>query len=298
MTSLHRLGELYTAAQDVATGRTKIELVSLADTTTWHMDQAIRKLTAVLEDGDTTPLADLVSCARSLRWILLTEPFPVRHSITRAERTRDLTALVTRCAHTVAATLHGTLHELVSLAESARAEAVPPAGELLLQSLDEIGWADCVAVLASTRAAHGTQKWFEELGLSVPVASVRQHARLDVHDSAFYIGPPSLFGPAVTTAPRARNITYIFGSWVRDRSLPRTNIAAYAEGASTLRPRLYEVGDQPRPRSTPPQPEPTLYPEPVWRPAPSERAPRPDDVMARQVLLGGGCRSCSTPTGN
>ncbi|MFD7487409.1 hypothetical protein [Streptomyces mirabilis] len=288
MSQLRRLTELYTVAEDVAEGRSSLELVSIADQTAWHIDQILRSLTAALSDGSATPLAAVVACARSLRWRLLTEPFPIRHGVARSARAYELEQMATRCMTSVDDVLHTPLRELILLTQAIHTDTVPPTGELLLQSITEIGAADCVVILASPRAAEGTQDWFDEENLRAHVASDSQHSQLAVHDTAYYIGPPSLFGASATASPRARNITYMFGSWVRDRRIPRLRLAVYAEGTPALRIRTFQVGDQPDLRSQPPSVVMDLRPEPVWSPPPTNRVVRPDDVMARQILLGGG----------
>ncbi|URN13210.1 hypothetical protein LUW77_21825 [Streptomyces radiopugnans] len=180
------------------------------------------------------------------------------------------------------------MHELALVTQAVHTDTVPPTGELLLQSITEIGAADCVVILASTRAAQGTRDWFTELDLRAHVASDSQHPQLAVHDTAYYIGPPSLFRASATASPRARNITYMFGSWVRDRRIPRLRLTDFAEGTPALRIRTFQVGDQPALLSEPHPVVPDLRPEPVWTPPPPDRVARPDNVMARQILLGGG----------
>ncbi|MFF9078909.1 hypothetical protein ACF1BR_04400 [Streptomyces rubiginosohelvolus] len=288
MSRLQQLAAFYEAAQDLATGRTSVELVSLADPTASHLNELIRGLTNHVQNGDMAPLADLVACARSLRWHLLTDPAPFGPGTARSGRAQDLAELSSRYVQSVDPDLRPVLEKLASLSKAVRESMTPPAGTLLLESLEEIGLTDCIVVLASTRAAHSTEGWFRELGLSVPVATSRQHVQLTMHGTAFYIGPPSLFGPVPTTAPRAWHVSYLFGSWVRDRSLPRPRIAAYVEGSSAPRSRLYKVGDQPRATVPPTAPEDSLLLTPLW-PAPEPpRAPQPDEVTARKVLLSGG----------
>nr|WP_159047576.1 hypothetical protein [Streptomyces antibioticus] len=288
MSRLQQLIELYRVAEEVAEGRSRLELVSIADQTAWRVDQILRSLTAALGGESATPLADVVACARSLRWCLLIEPFPVRHGAARFARAREIEALATRCIRSVDDALHEPLRELILLAQAVCADTLPPTGELLLQSIREIGAEDCVVILASARAAQGTQEWFGELDLRAQVASDTHHSQLAIHDTAYYVGPPSLFRPSVTASPRARNITYLFGSWVRDRRIPRLRLAEFAEGASSLRIRTFQVGDQPALPAKLASVAPDLRPEPVWTPPPADRAACHDDVMARQVLLGGG----------
>lgn len=289
MTRLGYIEDVYAASGSMVHEEGAVELVSVADERGAALDRATRELSIEVESGEFEELRDLLASARRLRWHLSASPFPALYEPRRADLVAVLLQLAERCKLMVGSETRRVLDDLALAAGAAHAGETPPLGEFLLQSLHQVVIdTRCVVVVSGTRAAAATRSWFNALSIAAPVVSDRDKARQEVFQIAYLVGSPPLFGPAAVGAPRARQLVYMFPSWIIDRKLPVTAFSEHAEGGIRPRPRLRRIGPEPhipqRLRDT----EGQLAPEPIWKQA-RPRLPRgTDEVHARQVLLCGG----------
>src|SRR5690606_16339745 len=97
------------------------------------------------------------------------------------------------------------------------------------------------------------------------------------------------------TAPIAKDVRFLVPAWFGDRSIPRSAIAAYAEGAIEIEARVITEGDTGEPGPELPdavqgedEDEESLLPQPVWdNLRDADREPTSEEVAARKVLLSG-----------
>ena len=285
MSRLAQIGELYRAAANISRGA--VELRTVLDEAGAGLDSALRRLVIRLRDEDQEPWLELLALARQLRWRLASNPAPA------AFRTSDeelRVALATACERRKLSTDHSMqalLDDLVRAAGHA-GEQDRPTGVALLEYLAKSDHGTVMVVTASGRAQAATRDWFDDLSISVPVLRGNFGRHTEVADHAYAIGWPPLFGPALLTAPRARTITYVLPSWVKDRTLPATALAAYAEGA--IRPGRKVIASEQEPVPDEPMGNviDPLAPTPIWPRHEPTRAPRSDEALTRKVLLGGG----------
>jgi hypothetical protein len=288
MTRLADIGNLYAASGSMGVAGGAIGLFAIADSAGERLDRAVRELGREVNLGTVDVLGELFAAVRRLRWRLATEPFPSEHDPSRAELFAGLANLTTRCRLMVGSETRWILDDLLQGATAASGAATPPIGEFLLRSLREDVSGDCVVILSARRAAEGVRSWFRELDIAVPVLVDRERAGLEVHRAAYLIGAPPVFSPAVFGAPRARELAFLFPSWVQDRTLPMTEFSVDAIGSIRPRTRTHKIGDDAfipdRLRCV----EDQLRPEPAWV-RPKFRLPvGGDEVHARRVLLCGG----------
>jgi hypothetical protein len=126
-------------------------------------------------------------------------------------------------------------------------------------------------------------------GLAVTANAERM--QLEWVDQTYVVGPPRIFPACLVTAPLAAEVGFLLPSWFGDRSVPRSAIADYADGAIRIKARLHTVGDvsTQTDAGTPEMvSEDSLLPRPMWgtRQSP-DREPSADEVEARKVLLSG-----------
>jgi len=282
---LTQVADRYQAAGALAQGT--IELHAVSDKAGAYLDAALKRLVIQLREEDPEIWQELLAVARQLRWRLATNPAPT------AFRVRDdelLTVLEDACQRRKLAADQPTqllLEDLARRAEHACAQD-RPTGEVLLESLRDLDYESCVVVTASGRAQSATRDWFDDLGIFVPVLRGSFREQSDVVEQAYAVGSPVLFGPPLLTAPRARALAYVLPSWVQDRTLPTSSLAGYAEGAIRPARKIFKIGPEPVLDDPPAVVGDPLAPLPVWSRQLSSRAPRPDEALARKVLLGGG----------
>jgi len=285
MTGMSQIADRYQAAEDLARGI--VELHAVADEAGAYLDVALKRLIIQLRAEDPEIWQDLLMVARQARWRLATNPAPAAF---RSDDDELLVALLAACRRRRLAADEQTqllLEDLARRAEEAHARD-RPTGEVLLESLRDLDYQACVVITASGRAQNATRSWFNDLGISVPVIRGSFREQADVVEQAYAVGSPSLFGPSLLTAPRANALTYVLPSWVQDRSLPKSSLADYAEGAIRPERKIFKIGREPLLDDPPAVVEVQLVPAPVWSRQAPPRPPRADEVLARKLLLGGG----------
>jgi hypothetical protein len=284
MIRLTQIADRYEAAGAVARGI--VELDAVSDAVGAQLDIALKRLIIQLREEDPEIWQELLAVARQLRWRLATNPAPAAF---RVGDDKLLAGLEDACQRRKLAADQATQTSLEDLARRAEHACVQdrPMGKALLESLRDLNYESCVVVTASGRAQSATRDWFDSLGISVPVLRGSFREQAEVVEQAYAVGWPVLFGPALLTAPRARSLAYVLPSWVQDRTLPTSALADYAEGAIRPARKIFKIGTEPVVDEPSAVVEDQLTPLPVWSRHSSSRAPRPDEVLARKVLLGG-----------
>src|SRR6266511_2534933 len=261
MSRLAYVGDLYAVSGAIGGATSVVDLFAIADPAGASLDRDVRELSRDVQEGTIELLAELLA---------------------------DLKNVASQCRVMVGSDTRWILDELVRSADAVNSQAIRPLGEFLLQSLREAGGAGCVLVLSGSRAAAGARSWLSELEVAVPVVSDRERAGLEIHDKAYLVGAPPLFGPAVFGAPRGQGLAYLFPSWIQDRALPTADFSTYAEGSIKPRTCLHRIGQEAfipeRLRNV----EDQLIPDPVWRRTKPRLPVGEDEVHARRVLLSGG----------
>jgi hypothetical protein len=285
MIDLALIRDRYQAAALVAAGTA--ELVEVADESGAYLDAALKRLISHLQPEDPEVWQEVLAIGRQLRWRLATNPSPASF---HADGDEIVDALVGVCERRILASDVATRQLLQDL--SARADSAyrshRPVAAVLLESLADLECESCIVVAASGRAENSIRNWFTSIGVEAPVLRASRRDQPRVVEQAYVIGSPSIFSPSLLTAPRARSITYIFPSWVQDRSLPKSPFSDVAEGAIRPRKRIFKVGKEPVLADPPVDVEDELIPQPVWSRDSVLRPPRHDEVLARKVLLAGG----------
>lgn len=286
MSRLEGLNDRYSAAAAVATNG--IELLSVADSSGAYLDAAIKELTELLHQDGAELWGDLLAAARQLRWRLVTEPLPISENPELGQMAGALARQAVQTKPRVGAEAAAILDRLADAATTLQTTDLP-VGDLLLRCLREVGFESCLVMTVSPRAEAVVARWFTTLGLMVPIARAAWRDGSGVFEQIYAVGPPRLFPPSMVSSPRTWALTFLFPSWESNRSLPRSPISAFAEGAICPRSRTFLEGTEPVLAVPKPDVSDDLVPAPVW-PTPSAptRPPREDDVEARRVLLSGG----------
>lgn len=272
-------------AASSALTREGVELVAVGDPAGARLNAAIIKIRLAARDDGPELWEGLLQPAVALRWRLITQPQAQSFNPGLAEAAAAVVDAAARMRSAVGDQA-ALLLDAISDAASEVAAADPVVGAVLLQSIQEAGAEQCLVLAARPRAAVGIADWLAQHGVAVTaVGGVRQTAVFAAQGYA--AGHPAAFSPSIVTAPTVAALSFLFPAWVTDRSIPRSAIARYAEGAPSIRSRLHREGAA-ETVALPAEPvEDQLTPQPIWTIRVSTHRPRSDEVLARRVLLSG-----------
>jgi hypothetical protein len=285
MNRIDVLHERYAACVRLA--RTGVEVVVIGDPAGARLNVAVRRLTVLARDEGGSYLDALVGAAKALRWRRITQPQPVALN----SSVQQLSAEVVKQA----GRLRGAIADQELLDELAASASLVAAtdsevGTTLLRSIKEVGVESCVVVAASKPAMSGLQDWLADDGVLVLTAAELQRDQ-PRRDQAYVVGPPRFFRSSLVTAPVTDGVSYLLPAWFGDRSIPRSVISSYAEGAIRVEARVFTEGDATEPGAgLPAGPEDydEYLPQPAWGShCDGDREPSSDEVEARKVLLSG-----------
>lgn len=285
MTAIDALNRRYAACAGLM--RNGVQIVAVGDPGSARFNAAVRRLLIAHRDDGPGLWDDLVGAAKALRWRLITQPQPIRHNDGLVQLAHEVQRQARRLRGAVAD--RSLLDDLTDSA-SELALRDPVVGSSLLRDCVEADPATCVVVAASRSAQVGLESWLGSLGILVMTVGdlSRQHPN---RDQAYAVGPPRFFSSSFVTAPVTAEVTFILPAWFADRSVPRSAIADYAEGAVRISSQVFtegELADTQPDSTTDPDIEDDFLPQPVWgvRTA-RDREPNADEVEARKILLSG-----------
>lgn len=263
-----------------------VEIVRVADPYGTRLNLAARKLLSVMREGDPEPWADLAGAVNAVRWRLITRPQPASMNTGLRELAEHVAAQ--------ANLLRGAAPEeelLDELAEAAQAvsEVEPALGAVLRSSIEEVGPSACIVVPASGAARADIQCWLSDLPVRVMTTGDLRRKEPQA-EKVFAVGPPRFFRPSLVTAPPADEVSFILPSWFSDYTVPKSEIAPYADNAIQVTSRVFTVGDANviSADAADSGTEEALQPAPEWGSYPPlTREPANDEVIARKILLSG-----------
>ncbi|MGN6405681.1 hypothetical protein [Sinomonas sp.] len=285
MSRIEALDRRYAASSSLI--RHGVEIVAVADPAGARLNAACRQLMLRVDEDGPGLWDDLLGSVKSLRWRLMTHPQPIDLN----PALRDGAAEVIRQTRRLRGAVEqdSLLDELAAAAEGAIAQD-PALGAILLRSAEEVGANDCVVVAANASARAAMGEWLRPQGVSVLTASSLQRAKPGIEQS-YAVGPPRFFGPSLVTAPTTDAVSFLMPAWFRDRQIPHSVLAPYAEGAIRVKARLFVEGDPTEPKfqvEDEEEFEKELLPQPIWGSPPSPgREASSDEVEARKLLLSG-----------
>lgn len=264
-----------------------VEILAVGDPTGAQLNAAYRRLVLRASEDGPGLWDDLLGSVKSLRWKLMTHPQPIDFN----PALRDGAAEVCRQARRLRGAVadDALLDELTTAAAGVNTQA-PVLGGVLLRSVQEVGATDCVVVGASFSAVAAMSDWLGPLGINVLTVTSLRHTKPGVEQS-YAIAPPRFFGPSLITAPRTDAVSFLMPAWFRDREIPSSVLAPYAEGAIRIKARVFMEGDLAEPQ--PPNEEEEEFeegflPQPFWGILQSpEREPLSSEVEGRKLLLSG-----------
>lgn len=285
MTKVRALNQLYAASAAVA--REGVEIIAVGDPVGARFNRAVQRLAQAVREDGSDAFDDLTGAAKALRWRAVTQPQPVASNLALIDGAQRVGQQVRRLRGSVAD--EQLLDELEAAALS-MAASDPVLGQVLLQSLGEVGPAECVVVAASVAARNAVEAWLGNLGTVVLTAGdlERQRPR---GTQLYVIGPAVFFKPSLVTAPVIGTISFLTPAWFADRSIPSSPFALHAEGAIRVRARVFEEGDtsQESTETIDPETAEEFQPQVKWgRRKSPDREPGPDEVEAHKVVLNGG----------
>lgn len=284
MSRIALLNQRYTASASLV--RNGVEVIAVGDPLGAVFDGAARQLLRAARDDGPGLWDELVGAVKALRWRLVTHPQPLAHNPAVRDGADQVALQARRLRGAVA---NDAMLDAFAAAAGTVAGSDPPHGATLLRSIEEVGAPDCVVVAASKAAQAGLDCWLAELGVRVTTASELEREQLRV-EQAYVAGPPRFFRASLVTAPTTNAVSFLMPAWFSDRSVPRSVLAAYAEGAIRITARLFTEGDVTAPpgEASATDIEDDFLPQPMWgtRQSP-DREPTSDEVVAHKVLLSG-----------
>lgn len=284
MSRVESLNLRYAASASIA--RHGVEIVAVSDPVGARLNTVVRGLLNVVRDDGSELLEDLVGAAKALRWRLLTQPQPLKFNADVQSAVGQVSRQVQRLRGAVGH--EALLDELVAAAQAVE-ESDPPVGTILMRSIEEVGFGSCLVVAASTTARAGLQPWLEALGVAVLTAGNLEREQ-PLLDQAYVVGPPRFFRSSLLTAPVIDAVSFVIPTWFGDYSIPRSVIAPYADGAITIKARVFTEGEAEESGSQLPdnEVEEDFLPQFAWGSRESgEREPGTEEVEAQKVLLSG-----------
>lgn len=286
MSRIDALNQRYAASASLV--RNGVDVIAVGDPNGARFNVALRRVLFVVREDGPGLWDDLVGAAKALRWRLVTQPQPLELNPALRDGAEEVARQVRRLRGAVSSANESLLDELVEAAQVV-SSSDPLLGSVLRRSIEEVGSTDCVVVAASKPAAVGLESWLASSGVSVLTASQLERQPVEVED-AYVVGPPRFFRSSIVTAPATTAVSFLLPAWFGDRSIPRSAIADYADGAIRIEARVYTEGDT----SEPPSPvakdevEDDFLPQPVWgQHSTADREPTSDEVVAHKVLLSG-----------
>lgn len=283
MNRIDALNKRYAATRAIS--QNGVEIVAVGDPTGARLNAAVRRLTAQssIEGGEY--LYDLLGAAKAMRWVRLTQPQPESYGSRLLHLANEIERLCRRMRGAIAD--ESILEELATAALEV-VETPSPVGEMLLRSCIEVGIGNCIVVAVGRPAVAGLSTWLLEQ--KIPVVTTREFTNTTVeYEQAYIVGPPRFYESSLTTSPSTSSMSFLLPSWFHDRVIPQTAIAAYAEGAIRVRPRIFMEGDITEPEGNlQPDTEDEFLPQPLWGGTESEsREPSSEEVVAHKILLSG-----------
>lgn len=288
MSRIVRLDQRYSAS--AALVRHGVEIIAVHDELGARFDSVTRRLFRLIQQDGPGVWEQLAGAAKALRWRLVTDPVPFENSAQTLLASDQVGHQARRLTGAVSDV--GLLRE-ISEAAAALAGRDPLVGRVLLESLDEVGPGSALVVAASARSRESLANWLADRGTRVVTLGDLERVE-GPEEIAYFVGPPRFFKSNAVTAPLTEEVSFFIPAWFGDRTIPSSAIAQYAEGGIRIAARVVEVGDTTAPLSDQEVPEVSpiseedLLPKPEWGTRASEdRAPNPDEVEARKVLLSG-----------
>lgn len=287
MNRIQNLNQRYAASSVLA--RSGLEIVAVGDPAGARFNAAVRRLVVALRDDGPGLWDDLVGVSKAMRWRLITQPQPMQFNPGLVQLAGEVGRHARRLRGAVVD--QSLLDDLeASAAALAHADRESVVGTELLRACLEVGVRDSVVIAASKPAQAGLESWLQKHGITVLTAGELERDQPD-RDQAYVVGPPRFYRSSLVTAPVTDGVSFLVPAWFGDRSVPRSAIAPYAEGAIRIEARTFTVGDASEPEQNVPveaEDEDVYLPQPVWGSRQSsDREPSSDEVVAHKVLLSG-----------
>jgi hypothetical protein len=288
MNRVAAVNERYLATSAVV--RDGVSVLVVADKNGTALNNAIRAITRIAADDGDDLWAQVIGAAKSLRWRLAFRPQPLEFNRSVVSAVDAVIEQSNAIRPALGEDGIGLLNALTDAAQRIAGED-PAVGAYLLESVMEVGPADCFVVADGTSSRGEIGSWLGPLGFRVLSPGMLADANL-IADIAYVVGPPKLMRGSLVTAPPTPEVSYFVPSWFADLTLPGTAIADYAEGAIRPTVRVFELGSiKTHGSETVQDAEPleSFAPPPIWGSSRSDdREPGVDEVAARKVLLSGG----------
>jgi hypothetical protein len=285
MNRITQLNRNYAASGHLA--QSYVSVFAVGDPAGARMNAVVRRLLVNARDDGNDMWGDLVGAAKVLRWRMLTQPQPIEFNAALVDGVSELRRQIQRFRGAVA---DDALLDELAAAAGALGGVDPPMGDILFESVLEVGVAQCVVVASNKTAQDGLASWLRNAGVDVlTVGGLRR--KIQPVDQAYVVGPPRYFQSSLVTAPATFEVSFLVPTWFGDRSIPHSVIATYADGAIRIEAREFPVGDtrEPERDGLTAEIEDEFLPQPNWGLGiGTSREPGADEVVARKVLLSGG----------
>lgn len=284
MSRIEALNRRYAASASLA--RHGVEIVVVGDPSGARLNVAARRLLTAVRDDGPGLWDDLVVAVKSLRWRRVTQPQPTEFNPGIKQGAEEVGL---QARHLRGAVVNEDLLDELGAAAEEVAEIESAIGLSLLHSIEGHESEACVVVAANRPARAGLEGWLSERGVLVLTAGELEREQPRV-DRAYVVGPPRFFKSSLVTAPVSNEVSFLVPAWFGDRTVPRSAIAPYAEGAISIEGRLVAVGDtsESESQASASEVDDDLVPEPLWgSPQSPDREPTSTEVEAQKVLLSG-----------
>lgn len=282
MTRVTSLNQRYAAC--AALVKAGIQIFAVGDPAGARFSAVVRRLVALDREDGGSYLDDLVGASKALNWRRITQPQPLEFNLGLREAVDEVTMQSARLRGAIA---DQELLDDLAAAAALLASNTSPLSSELLSAIEEVGARSCIVIAASKQAAAGLDSWLRQHKVPVVTAGELEGGHLQ-REQAYVVGPPRIYRHSLVTAPVTAEVSFLLPAWFRDRKVPRSPIAAYAEWAIQVEARVFTLGDtaEPVPDLADAEDEGRYLPQPVWGTRRSEeREPTAEEVNARKLLL-------------
>lgn len=264
-----------------------VSIFAVGDPAGAQLNAAIRRTLFVLGTERREVWNEVLQAANALRWRRMLQPQP-REFQTQEHLIDDIVRRATRLRNLVS---EGALLDLIAEAAVAVGETDPPAGAVLLESIQEVGPQACVVVAGNRTARTSLATWLDEVGATVLVPSELDTVDAGV-ETSYVVAPPIFMPTSVVTAPVTPEVTFVMPAWFGNRAVPPSALGVHAEGQIIVKATVHQIGDVTEPENAvadDEEIEDVYFPQPVWGTrASGDREPASEEVEAWKVLLAGG----------
>lgn len=236
---------------------------------------------------NTDVFLEVIARLRNLRWKWSTVPGPIVTAPSESTFIDMLRRSLISLEPSLGALQKGIVRRCLEIIDYVESNPISPITEVLIESLQDGQEESLCVVIANTQCIPDSKAWLQSQGYRGMAVPRSDMSGTPPQDQLILIGTPNLFGPGAYTAPRSSRQMYIYPAWVPVKALPESRLGRWMDAPIVRERKVFPVGSVTPARGSSDLEQGLPELEPVWTEV-DNRAPRPEEVLARKVMLAGG----------